>query len=150
MAVQVAGQLLTLQGAVARTDMPLDSGPKRLLPFGQILEQGFMAYRLPECNQYFLKNHVSLPQEKVDGIFFNPVLFHTEDKNVATGLERSANLLQISSAVGKPKQIIDTLPLVDRCCKGLMGKYNKEGLSNGVRASVAAIAKGHPFPTSLD
>ncbi|KAL9128585.1 MAG: hypothetical protein Q9175_007493 [Cornicularia normoerica] len=130
--------------------MPLDSGPTRLLRFGQILEQGFMAYRLPECNQYFLQNHVSLPLEKSDGIFFNPALFHTEDKNVTTGLERSANLFQISSAVGKPKEIIDTLPLVDRCWEGLMGKYNKDWLSNGVKASVAAIAKGHPFPTSLD
>lgn len=42
-AMQVASQLLTLQGGVAHTDMPLESGPTRFLPFSQTFEEGFMA-----------------------------------------------------------------------------------------------------------
>lgn len=149
-AMQVASQMLTLQGAVAHTDMPLDSGPTRLLPFSQLFEQGFMAYRLPEFNRYFLENHVSLPLEKGDGIFFNPALLHAAGENVTARFERSANLLQISSAFGKPMEAIDTLALVERCWEGLMGKYEREGLSKGVEAFIAAITEGYPFPTNLD
>lgn len=149
-AMQVASQLLTLQGAVAHSNMPLDSGPTRLLPFSQLFEEGYMAYRLPEFNQYFLENHVSLPLEKGDGIFFNPALFHAAGENTTTDFERSANLLQISSAFGKPMETIDTLPLILKCWEGLMQKYNQEGMSNGVLALVAAITESYQFPTNLD
>jgi hypothetical protein len=46
-ATQIASQLLTLQGAVAHSDMPVESGPTRLLPFSQRFKEDFMAYRLP-------------------------------------------------------------------------------------------------------
>ena len=149
-AVQVASQLLTLQGAVAHTDMPLDSGPTRLLPFSQLFAEGYVAYRSPEFYQYFLENQISLPLEKGDGIFFNPALFHAAGENVTLDLERSANLLQISSAFGKPMETIDTSSLVERCWEGLTHKHQQEGMSNGVMAVVAAITEGYPFPTNLD
>lgn len=149
-AMQVASQLLTLQGAVAHTDMPLDSGPTRLLPFSQLFEEGYMAYRLPDFNQLFLEDHVSMPLENGDGIFFNPALFHAAGENITTGFERSANLLQISSAFGKPMETIDSLPLISRCWEDLVQKYNREGMSHGVQAIVGAITEGYPFPTNLD
>ena len=149
-ATQVASQLLTLQGAVAHTDMSLDSGPTRLLPFSQLFEPGYMAYRLPQFKQYFLENYISLPLEKGDGIFFNPALFHAAGENITLNFERSANLLQISSAFGKPMETVDTLPLISRCWEGLTQKYGHEGMSNGVQAIVAAITEGYPFPTNLD
>lgn len=149
-ATHVASQLLTLQGAVAHTHMPLDSGPTRLLPFSQLFEDGYMACRSPEFSQYFLENYVSLPLEKGDGIFFNPALFHAAGENTTTDFERSANLLQISSAFGKPMETIDTLSLISRCWERLMQKYNQEGMSKGVLAFVAAITEGYPFPTNLD
>ena len=149
-AMQVASQLLTLQGAVAHSDMPLNSGPTRLLPFSQLFEEGYMAYRLPEFNQYFLENHISLPLEKGDGIFFNPALFHAAGENTTTNLERCANLLQISSAFAKPMEIVGSLPLISRCWESLMAKYQKEDMSNGVQAIIAAITEGYPFPTNLD
>ena len=149
-AVQVASQLLTLQGAVAHTDMPLDSGPTRLLPFSQLFAEGYVAYRLPEFYQYFRENQVSLPLEKGDGIFFNPALFHAAGENVTLDFERSANLLQISSAFGKPMEAIDTLSLVERCWEGLTHKHHQEGMSHRVMAIVAAITEGYPFPTNLD
>ena len=149
-AIQVASQLLTLQGAVAHTDMALDSGPTRLLPFSQLFEPGYVAFRLPQFKQYFLEKYVSLPLEKGDGIFFNPALFHAAGENITSNFERSANLLQISSAFGKPMETVDTLPLISSCWKGLTQKYAHEGMSNAVQAIVAAITEGYPFPTNLD
>ncbi|EUC46200.1 hypothetical protein COCMIDRAFT_4707 [Bipolaris oryzae ATCC 44560] len=148
--VQVTSQFLTLQGAVAHSDMPVESGPTRLLPFSQKFEQGYMAYRIPEFQDFFLENHVSLPLEKGDGLFFNPALFHAAGQNDSADIMRSANLLQISSAFGKPMESIDTYPLVESTWDALSEMYVKNGLSDEVKAFVSVVAEGYPFPTNLD
>lgn len=149
-AIQIATQLLTLQGAVAHTNMPLDSGPTRLLPFSQLFEAGYVAYRRPEFNEYFLKNYVSVPLECGDALFFNPALSHAAGENRTTDFSRSANLIQVSSAFGKPMETIDTLPLIECTWDTLLEKYKKEGMSDEVGAFVNALAEGYPFPTNLD
>ena len=45
--------LLTLQGAVAHTDMPVESGPTKLLPFSQRYPQGYVAWRRADFRAYF-------------------------------------------------------------------------------------------------
>lgn len=145
-----ASRLLTLQGAVAHTDMPQESGPTRLLPFSQSFEAGFMAYRQEEFNAYFLKNYVALPLKKGDAVFFSPALFHAAGENTTAGFERSANLIQVSSAFGKPMESVDSLPLVERSWELLAEKHTKEGRSHDLEALVSAIAEGYPFPTNLD
>lgn len=149
-AMQVASQFLTLQGAVAHSDMPVESGPTRLLPFSQKFEEGYMAYRIPEFQNYFLEKFVSVPLEKGDGLFFNPALFHAAGQNDSADIMRSANLLQISSGFGKPMESIDTYPLVERTWDALSSMYKKDGLSNEVKAFVSVVAEGYPFPTNLD
>jgi ectoine hydroxylase-related dioxygenase (phytanoyl-CoA dioxygenase family) len=149
-AMQAASQLLTLQGAVAHTDMPLDSGPTRFLPFSQLFAEGFMAYRLPHFDEYFLEHYVSLPLEQGDGVFFNPALFHAAGENQTEAYERSANLLQISSAFGKPMETVDSTPLIEKCWTGLGQMYRERGMSVEVEAFIAAVAEGYPFPTNLD
>ncbi|OAL43170.1 phytanoyl-CoA dioxygenase-like protein [Pyrenochaeta sp. DS3sAY3a] len=149
-ALQIASQLLTLQGAVAHSDMPLESGPTRLLPFSQMFEEGYMAYRIPEFQNYFLEKYVSVPLEKGDGLFFNPALFHAAGQNDSADVMRSANLLQISSAFGKPMETIDTYPLIDLTWNSLVEKHKREGLSAEVKAFVGNVAEGYPFPTNLD
>lgn len=148
--VHVASQLLTLQGAVAHTHMPVESGPTRLLPFSQMFENGFMAYRRPEFNEYFLENYVSLALEKGDAIFFSPALFHAAGENRVVDFERSANLIQVSSAFGKTMESIDSVPLVERCWDLIVAKFRVEGMSAEVDALVCAIGEGYPFPTNLD
>lgn len=147
--MQVASQLLTLQGAVAHSDMPLVSGPTRFLPFSQRFPQGYMAYRRPEFNEYFLSHWVSLPLSKGDGVFFNPALFHAAGANESADVQRSANLVQISSAFGKPMETIDSLPLVEKCWDEIKD-MKKEGHVREIEALVAALAEGYPFPTNLD
>lgn len=148
-AMQVASQLLTLQGAVAHSDMPLASGPTRFLPFSQRFPAGYMAYRRPEFDAYFLEHWVSLPLAMGDGVFFNPALFHAAGANESADVHRSANLVQISSAFGKPMETIDSLPLVEKCWDEVR-RMRKEGRVREVEALVAAVAEGYPFPTNLD
>lgn len=148
--MHVASQFLTLQGAVAHVDVPLESGPTRLLPYSQTMESGFMAYRKQEFVDYFLDNHVALPMEKGDGIFFNPALFHAAGENVSQDINRMANLIQISSAFGKPMETVDALPILDKCWDVIVAKYEKEGMSDEVDALLAAITSPYPFPTNMD
>lgn len=148
--MQVASQFLTLQGAVAHSDMPLESGPTRLLPFSQMFEEGYMAYRIPEFQEYFTEKYVSVALEQGDGLFFNPALFHAAGQNDSSNLMRSANLLQISSAFGKPMETIDTYPLVEETWDILKHMHQEEGLSDGVKSFVGHVAEGYPFPTNLD
>jgi ectoine hydroxylase-related dioxygenase (phytanoyl-CoA dioxygenase family) len=130
--------------------MPLESGPTRLLPFSQGFEAGFMAYRQEEFNAYFLENYIALPLKKGDAVFFSPALFHAAGENKTRDFERSANLIQVSSAFGKPMESVDSLPLVEKSWDSLIEKYAKEGMSRELDALVGAIAEGYPFPTNLD
>ncbi len=149
-ATQMASQFLTLQAAVAHSDMPIESGPTRFIPFSQQFAEGYMAYRRDDFKEYFEKNHISLPLKKGDGIFFNPAVFHAAGENTLQGFERKANLLQVSSAFGKPMENVDTVGLIVGCWSLLRSKYEAEGMSEEVEAFVKAVAEGYPFPTNLD
>ncbi|MBV8664719.1 MAG: phytanoyl-CoA dioxygenase family protein, partial [Hyphomicrobiales bacterium] len=89
--------VMTLQGAVAHCDMPVESGPTLYLPFSQNFVPGYFAWRRPEFIAYFDRNHVQLPLAKGDAVFFNPALFHAAGHNRTKDVKRMANLLQISS-----------------------------------------------------
>lgn len=150
-ATQTATQFLTLQGAVAHSDMPLESGPTRFLPFSQLFEEGYMAYRLKEFQELFDRSWVSIALEMGDAVFFNPALFHAAGENTSAGIERSANLLQISSAFGKTMESIDTVTVIEKCWSSVLELYReREGLTGDVDAILKAIAQGYPFPTNLD
>ena len=98
---------LTLQGAVAHSDMPVESGPTMYLPYSHHYLPGYLAWRLPEFRDYFVAHHVQLPLAKGDAAFFNPALFHGAGSNVSADIQRMANLLQISSAFGRAMEQID-------------------------------------------
>ena len=149
-AMQIASQFLTLQGAVAHSDMPLDSGPTRFLPFSQQFEEGFMAYRIREFQEYFNENWVSVGLEKGDAVFFNPALHHAAGENRTTDVERGANLLQVSSAFGKTMESIDTLAIISKCWDEVRNMYDETGTTEDVEAILKAIGNGYPFPTNLD
>lgn len=144
-------QFLTLQGAVAHSDMPLESGPTRFLPFSQLLENGYMAWRTEDVKDYFADKWVSLPLEKGDAVFFNPALIHAAGENHTepgpTGIDRSANLLQISSAFGKTMEKIDHEKIVIACWDDLL-KVDLTDLE--AESVVRAMTEGYPFPTNLD
>ena len=153
--LHLASQLLTLQGAVAHSEMPVESGPTRFLPFSQTYEIGYLAWRREEFRAFFQSNYVALPLALGDGVFFNPGLFHAAGENelpVETGFHRKANLLQVSSAFGKPMETVDTVPVVRRCWALLSEQFRENGgvMNARMQVLVKNIAEGYPFPTNLD
>ncbi|RHZ71307.1 hypothetical protein CDV55_108220 [Aspergillus turcosus] len=156
--LQLASQYLTLQGAVAHSDMPARSGPTRFLPFSQCYEPGYLAWRREDFRAFFRDNYVALPLELGDGVFFNPAVFHAAGANEmpaeggAEGFQRKANLLQISCAFGKTMESIDSVPIVERCWGEMVRRWEEAGgrLDAELEALVMAVADGYPFPTNLD
>lgn len=150
-AMHVASQFLTLQGAVAHVDVPLHSGPTRLLPFSQMFAPGYMAYRRPEFVSFFLDKYVALALEKGDGLFFNPALFHAAGENVSAHVERMANLLQISSPFGKTMETVEALPILEACWDEMVALHRAGAMSQDEQeALLAAICEQYPFPTNMD
>lgn len=144
-------QNLTLQGAVAHTDMPLDTGPTLLLPFSQQYELGYLAWRDRRFIDYFASHAIQLPLNKGDLLFFNPALFHAAGTNRTTDQFRMANLLQISSAFGKPMETVNREKMVLALYPSLLKRVEQGELDEeGMQAVIAMSADGYSFPTNLD
>lgn len=142
---------LTLQGAIAHCDMPIESGPTKLLPFSQLYRPGYVAWRRPEFRVYFEENCIQLPLKKGDAVFFNPALFHAAGANLTTDIHRMVNLLQVSSAFGRAMESIDRAKM----CR-LLYPHARAAQANGtiaqagLRAAISSAAEGYSFPTNLD
>lgn len=139
---------LTLQGAVAHVDMPLESGPTMYLPYSQRYELGYLAFNLPEFRTYFEENFVQLPLQAGDAVFFNPGLFHAAGTNVSTGIRRMANLLQVSSAFGRAMESVDRSALLRAVYPALRDLWATDRQS--AENLLAATAEGYAFPSNLD
>jgi ectoine hydroxylase-related dioxygenase (phytanoyl-CoA dioxygenase family) len=90
-------------------------GPTRLLPFSHQYDLGFMAYRDHGFADYFADHFVQVPLGRGDGLFFNHALFHAAGDNRTSDVIRMANLVQVSSAFGKPMETINTTAIVKVC-----------------------------------
>ena len=149
--VHTMSPFLTLQGAVAHSDMPVESGPTKLLPFSQRYAQGYLAWRRPDFREYFEANYVQLPLEKGDVIFFSPALFHAAGANRTANVQRMANLLQISSAYGRAMESLDRTRMCEVLYPVLLDQLVTRRLSEAeADAVIASSAEGYPFPTNLD
>jgi ectoine hydroxylase-related dioxygenase (phytanoyl-CoA dioxygenase family) len=148
--VHALSPVLTLQGAVAHCDMPVESGPTLYLPHSQKYPHGYLAYWLPEFQEYFVANHVQLPLAKGDAVFFNPALFHAAGTNHTTQVRRMANLLQVSSAFGRAMETVDRRRVVEAVYPALLARKSAGMPPARVGDVVAASAEGYAFPTNLD
>ncbi|MFF5340044.1 phytanoyl-CoA dioxygenase family protein [Streptomyces althioticus] len=142
--------VLTLQGAVAHCDMPVESGPTMYLPHSQKFGPGYLAWRLPEFQAYFDDHHVQLPLAKGDAVFFNPALFHAAGANHSTDIRRAANLLQVSSAFGRAMEAVDREAVVGAVYPVLLARKAEGASEQWLENVIAASAEGYPFPTNLD
>ncbi len=138
--------LLTLQGAIAHIDMPVETGPTLYLPHSQKYEAGYLAWRQPEFIDYFNANHVQLPLSKGDAVFFNPALFHAAGTNRTVDVRRMANLLQVSSAMGRAMERIDRTRIVLAVYPHLLNLEDKDARDR----ALACAAEGYAFPADLD
>jgi ectoine hydroxylase-related dioxygenase (phytanoyl-CoA dioxygenase family) len=141
--------VLTLQGAVAHVDMPVETGPTMYLPHSQKYPVGYLAFHRPEFTAYFDEHHVQLPLRKGDAAFFNPALFHGAGTNHSTDVRRMANLLQVSSAFGRAMETVDRTAMCLALYETLRDALRDRGEA-AVRNVIAASAEGYAFPTNLD
>jgi ectoine hydroxylase-related dioxygenase (phytanoyl-CoA dioxygenase family) len=149
--VQRLSPVLTLQGAVAHCDMPLETGPTLYLPFSQTYLPGYLATSRPEFADYFAERHVQLPLAKGDAAFFNPAVFHGAGANRSKDVRRIANLLQVSSAYGRAMESVDRLAMSVALYPTLRRLVaEKQIAAEAFANAVAACAEGYSFPTNLD
>lgn len=138
--------VLTLQGAVAHCDMPVETGPTMLLPFSQTFHEGYLAFSRPEYQEHFARHHVQLPLSKGDALFFNPAVMHGAGTNRTADRFRMVNLLQVSSAFGRAMESVDRA----RMCRAVFPVLRQGGAGIDVTNVIASTAEGYPFPTNLD
>ncbi len=149
--VHTMSPFLTLQGAVAHVDMPLQSGPTLYLPHSQKFASGYLVADLPQFQAFFDAHRIQLPLKKGDAVFFNPALLHAAGHNQSADIRRMANLLQVSSAFGRAMESVDRTRMAQRLYPTLLALQASGNLSSdAAHSAIAACAEGYAFPTNLD
>jgi ectoine hydroxylase-related dioxygenase (phytanoyl-CoA dioxygenase family) len=141
---------LTLQGAVAHCDMPIETGPTMYLPHSQKYGPGYLAFHQPDFTDYFESRFVQLPLAKGDAAFFNPALFHGAGTNRTSEVRRMANLLQVSSAFGRAMETVNRTAVACALFPVLAARRSAGASDEWIRNVIAASAEGYAFPTNLD
>ena len=141
---------LTLQGGVAHSDMPIESGPTMLLPHSQKYGPGFLAWRRDDVKAYFAQHCIQLPLAKGDIVFFNPAVLHAAGTNHTPDVRRMANLLQISSPFGRAMETIDRDAMALTIYPVLLARSEAGTNDEALQRAIDAAAEGYAFPTNLD
>jgi ectoine hydroxylase-related dioxygenase (phytanoyl-CoA dioxygenase family) len=119
------------------------------LPHSQKYLAGCLAWRQPEFREYFEANRVQLPLAKGDAVFFNPAVFHAAGAN-GTAVKRMANLLLVSSALGRPTEAVDRSAISVAVLPTLLAVID-DGASPAMIANViAACAESYISAAGLD
>jgi ectoine hydroxylase-related dioxygenase (phytanoyl-CoA dioxygenase family) len=148
--LHLTSPVLTLQGAVAHCNMPVESGPTMLLPYSQRFAGGYIAFNRPEFIDFFADHYVQLPLRKGDAVFFNPALYHGAGSNISADIRRIANLLQISSPFGRAMEALDRTAMVRAVYPALRAMKAAGRPQRELVNTVVATAEGYAFPTNLD
>ena len=149
--LQGASQFLTLQGAIAHTDMPLETGPTLYLPYSQQYPLGYLAWRHPDFKSYFHQHAVQLPLQKGDAVFLSPALFHAAGANTTADRDRVANLVQISASFGKTMETIDHDAMLRSVYPVLLDRAAARIIDDAkLQRAATAFADNYAFPTNLD
>ena len=144
-------QALTIQGAVAHCDMPLETGPTFYLPHSQKFPSVYLAWRRPDFADYVEEHKVQLALAKGDSVFFNPALLHGAGTNVTSDVRRMANLLQVSSAFGRAIETVDRMSMANALFPILSEGHRTRSIAQDTLDNIiAASAEGYAFPTNLD
>jgi ectoine hydroxylase-related dioxygenase (phytanoyl-CoA dioxygenase family) len=142
---------LTLQGAVAHCDMPLESGPTKLLPYSHRYVPGYLAITRKEFRDYFEEHHVQVELKKGDAIFFNPATFHAAGTNTSKDIVRFANLMQIGSGYARSIEVVDRIRMSKLLFPKLKAMIAQLVFSErDIDHIIAACAEGYSFPVNLD
>lgn len=149
--VHAMSPMLTLQGAIAHSDMPVESGPTKLLPFSQTFLPGYLATAREDCVELFENEHVQLPLKKGDMLFFSPALMHAAGDNNTSDIDRFANLVQVGSAYGRTMELLDKGRMSTAVYPALQKLLSEEGWTNAMtRYVIEATAEGYAFPANME
>ncbi len=83
-------------------------------------------------------------------MFFNPALFHAAGANRTAGVNRMANLLQVSSAFGRAMETVDRSRMSAAVFPALLALRQAGAAPAAIANVIAACAEGYSFPTNLD
>ena len=115
--------VLTLQGAVAHCDMPVESGPTLYLPHSQKYPHGYLAYWLPEFQEYFVgQPRAAAAGQGRRGRSSTPRCSTRAGSNHTNDVRRMANLLQVSSAFGRAMETVDRRRVVEAVYPALLAR----------------------------
>ena len=145
-----ASVFLTLQGAVSHSDMPVESGPTRLLPFSHQYELGFMAYRDPPSTSTSPTTSCSYPSP-AETASSSTTRSSTPRATTARAMScawptwsrcprRSASRWRRST----PRHHLPA------CYPQLVRLHEEQGFSAEVEALMTIAAEGYPFPANID
>ena len=137
---------LTLQGAVAHGDTPIETGPTMLLPHSQKYPAGYLIAGREDFAEFTTAHCVQVPFAKGDVIFFNPALIHGAGTNRTADVRRMVNLLQVSSAFGRAMESVDRERILLAVYPELFERRDDPRAEIALRSA----AEGYPFPTNLD
>ncbi len=93
---------LSLRGVVAHTDMPVESGPPTVLPHSHKVPDGHVVWRQPDFEAFASSRAAQIALFKGDIMFVNPAVLHGAGANTTRTVRRMANVLTITSALGRP------------------------------------------------
>ncbi|MEO1059798.1 MAG: phytanoyl-CoA dioxygenase family protein [Actinomycetota bacterium] len=141
---------LTLQAAVAHSDMPVETGPTTYLPHSQKYGPGYVAWRRPEFATYYAERHVQLPLAVGDSVYFNPAVLHAAGTNRTADRRRVANLLQVSSPFGRAMEAMDRMAMVRAVLPALRRRIEAGASTAEVERVVVSMSEGYAFPSNLD
>jgi ectoine hydroxylase-related dioxygenase (phytanoyl-CoA dioxygenase family) len=148
--VHALSPMLTLQGAVAHCDMPVQTGPTSYLPHSQKLRGVYGSWRRQDLIDAYAELSITLPLRVGDAVFFNPSLLHAAGTNRTTGVRRMVNLLQVSSAMGRAMESVDRSRLSRVLFPALSSRRDTGWSDDALARVVAASSEGYAFPTNLD
>jgi len=149
--IHALSPVMTLQGAIAHSDMPLASGPTKLLPFSQRYLPGYLACGRKEFVDYFESNYTQSALEKGDMLFFNPALMHAAGDNITADVERFANLVQVGSVYGRTMELLDRTRMSIAVYPMLLSMSGKDDWSErSTRQVVEASAEAYAFPANME
>jgi len=137
---------LTLQGAIAHGDTPIETGPTMLLPHSQKYPGGYLIAGREDFAEFTTAHCAQVPFAKGDAVFFSPALIHGAGTNRTTDVRRMVNLLQVSSAFGRTMESIDR----ERIVLAIYPELLARGEDPRAEIALRSAAEGYPFPTNLD
>ena len=141
---------LTLQGAIAHGDTPIETGPTMLLPHSQKYPGGYLIAGRDDFAEFTTAHCVQVPFAKGDAIFFNPALIHGAGTNRTPDVRRMVNLMQVSSAFGRAMESVDRERIVLAIYPELLARIERDADDPGIELALRSAAEGYPFPTNLD